>query len=87
MLESLLFPRQHADSATFFHAAQRLLGVHHVRSNLVHVLLDPLQLLCMAFGEHAQRTPQTMNGDGSKDNGLCIVHEKIWPFISKYGRE
>lgn len=41
-----LVARQHTDTATLLHAGEVLLRLAHVRVDLVHALLDPVQLLC-----------------------------------------
>lgn len=44
--ENILVARQHTDPATLLHPGEILLGLAHVRVDLIHPLLDPIQLFC-----------------------------------------
>lgn len=48
-----LVTRQHADAAALLHAGQVLLRLAHVGVDLVHALLDAVQLLCAHTQAHA----------------------------------
>lgn len=56
---------KHADAAAFFHAAQVFFRFTHVGVNLIHALLDAVQLLCTA----------AMGRDG---NGVAMWMWSLW---------
>lgn len=56
-----LVARQHTDPATFLHAREVLLCLAHVRVDLIHALLDSVQLLCSHTSTHALDLPLSDN--------------------------
>lgn len=54
-----LLTRQHAQAAALLHAGEILLSLPHVGVDLVHAILDPVQLLCTTQ-TNAQSSPHQL---------------------------
>lgn len=72
----ILIARQYANAAAFLHATEILLGFSHVGVDLVHALLDSIQLFCTGKSEQQIRQAKQRN------TVIRNVFERNWKVVT-----